>query len=514
MNRLIKNLISVTILASAAGIVLFGCSTDSSGDYRLSTNSVPEQGGTVSPSSGKYDHGIRLEITAVPAEGYFFDRWESDVSGDENPVTITFLGNRRVTAVFEAAPFSAGNGSLGNPYTVSNFDDLMAISGENYLDKHFIQVNDIDASSSRDMGGFIHIGTKETPFAGTYDGNGYQITDLAYYEFSRFMGLFGYIQQAEIRNVTLASTHQQQSAGLAMEFSLMDYQSTSDPFYLDIDSENFRTGGTLVGFNDGGVIQNCRSYAPIGSRRHYLGGLVGYNGGEVRDSYATGSATGLSYTGGLVAVNAGLIQNSHATGFSSSLGSAGGLVGVNYGGQIINSYAKGDVDTNFRNGGLAAINTGLIRASYASGSTNVGIGPTGGLVGHNEGEIRDSYSLVSVTRYEYSYTAGGLVGVNYENGAIVNSFVAGRVASYEEDEDAEMGGISGKNEGTITASYWDTEATGQNQSVGEGNPVGAAGLTTQQMTDLAAQANMPEFDWQTVWRITDGYPVLRWQGGE
>ncbi|TVQ05023.1 MAG: hypothetical protein EA359_04335 [Balneolaceae bacterium] len=517
MIRLIKYLISTIILAIAAGIVLFGCSTDSSGDFRLTTTSVPEEGGMVTPSTGTYEQGTRVEITAVPAAGFFFERWEGDIIGDENPVTIAFYGNRRATAVFKTSPFASGDGSLGNPYTVATFDDLMAMRDENYFDKHFIQISDIDASLSKDIGdfgGFIPIGTLEAPFTGSYNGNGYQITDLAYYEFGRFMGLFGYIREAEIRNVTFTSTQQEQSAGIDMKFSNIDHQPPLDPFHLEVDSEDFRTGGTLVAFNDGGVIHNCRSYTHIGSRRHYLGGLVGYNGGEVSHSYAAGIVTGLSYTGGLAAVNSGLIQNSHATGFSSSLGVSGGLVGTNLGGQIIKSYAAGNVDSNFSNGGLAAINTGLIRASYATGNTHVGIGPTGGLVGRNEGEIRDSYSLVAVTRYEQSNTAGGLVGINQENGVIINSFTAGRVSSYEEDENAEMGGISGKNEGTITASYWDTEATGQATGVGEGSPDGATGLTTHQMSGPAAEAYMPEFDWNTVWRTTNGYPVLRWQGGE
>jgi trimeric autotransporter adhesin len=75
---------------------------------------------------------------------------------------------------------------LGNPYTVGTFDDLMAMRYENYLEKHFIQISDIDASPSKDIGdfsGFIPIRTLKAPFTGSYNGNGYQITDLAYYEF-------------------------------------------------------------------------------------------------------------------------------------------------------------------------------------------------------------------------------------------------------------------------------------------------------------------------------------------
>ena len=497
--------------------LIFGCSTDSSGDFRLTTSSKPAEGGTVTPSSGSYDQGTRLEIMAVPADGFLFVGWEGDIIGDENPVTIAFFGNRKVTAIFGIAPFASGDGSPGNPYTVSNFDDLMAMRDKNYLDKHYIQVNDIDASPSEDIGdfgGFIPIGTREDPFTGSYDGNGYQIIDLAYNQFEKFMGLFGYIKDAEIRNVTLASTHLEQAEEMGMMFSNIDHLPPPDPFAIDIDSENFRPGGTLVGFNDGGVIHNCKSFLSIGSRRHNIGGLVGYNGGEILNSFATKSVTGNSLSGGLAGYNSGLIENSHATGFASSLGMAGGLVGNNLGGKIINSYAKGNVGSASTNGGLAAVNTGLIQASYATGNSSAGFAESGGLVGRNDGQIIDSFSLGYVTRYEESNTAGGLVGVNKENGVIINSYTAGRVSSYEEDEDAEMGGIIGKNEGSINSSYWDAEASGQAKGVGAGDPEGATGLTTQQMSGPGAQANMPEFDWQNVWRTTTGYPVLRWQGGE
>ena len=407
-----------------------------------------------------------------------------------------------------------GDGTIENPFRISQYDDLLMMKDEVFLDKHFIQVNDIDASKSKEFGGFIPIGTLEAPFTGSYDGNGYQITDLAYNDFGKFMGLFGYVKQVEIQNVTMVSTLHDQTQEMGMVYSNLNDQPPSDPFIPDIDSENFRTGGTLVGFNDGGVIHNCQSFSRIASRRHFLGGLVGYNAGEVSYSFANGDVAGLNYNGGLVGINSGLIQHSHATGDLVSLGMVGGLTGYNFGGQIINSFAKGNVGSASTNGGLAAVNTGLIQASYATGNTNTSVGKSGSLVGRNDGEIRDSYSLGSVSRAEPIYGAGSLAGVNLVNGVIINSFAVGHVSSRIQTDEYKMGGITGKNKGTITSSYWDTQSTGQATGVGEGNPEGATGLTTQQMSGPAAEINMPEFDWHTIWRTTAGYPVLRWQEDE
>ena len=103
--------------------------------------------------------------------------------------------------------------------------------------------------------------------------------------------------------------------------------------------------------------------------------------------------------------------------------------------------------------------------------------------------------------------------MNMEDARINDSYAAGLITVVD-GIGTVVGGFLGNNMGQSDATYWDTETTGQNQGVGEGNPVGAIGLITTQMTGPAAEANMPEFDWVNVWRTTDGYPVLRWQEGE
>ena len=103
--------------------------------------------------------------------------------------------------------------------------------------------------------------------------------------------------------------------------------------------------GGLVGWNNGGTIQN--SYA-TGSVNGYdsVGGLVGWNnGGTIQNSYVTGSVSGDDYVGGLVGFNyKGTIQNSYVTGSVNGYSYVGGLVGWNNGGTINNSFW--DIDTS------------------------------------------------------------------------------------------------------------------------------------------------------------------------
>jgi trimeric autotransporter adhesin len=422
-------------------------------------------------------------------------------------------------------PFlSEGSGTESDPYRISTIEQLQAIDQDKYLNKHFIQVNDIDASETENYqrgSGFKFIGDPERPFTGTYNGNGYKIKDLRLHiqrSGRDHTGIFGYVKGGVIKNVTIensprspAKLQELQHAYKSADFREGNLNSN------DTDVFDSRGIGGLVGFNDGGVVSNCRFIGNVGGYiSHSVGGLVGINTGLIEDSYFEGRVSA-GASSGLVVINNGDIVNSHAKGWLGGM-SAYGLV-INNMGLITQSFTDADVNGTFRATGLVGFNNGLIKKSYSLGTAQSDH-ISAGLVTDNNGEIINSFSLTEINaRYkdwsEDLFISGGLVGQNLENGLIIHSFFGGVLSVIGGDiGNDNIGGISGINHSSITASYWDTESTGQNQGVGEGNPDGATGLTTQQMTGQAAEAHMPEFDWVNVWRTTDGYPVLRWQEGE
>ena len=154
------------------------------------------------------------------------------------------------------------------------------------------------------------------------------------------------------------------------------------------------TSGTNVGFfgdSIGGTIENVGIAATVtGSFGAHVGVLVGtQNSGTITDSYATGSVSGTDgNTGGLVGDQvSGTISNSHATGsVSGSVGNYGGLVGYqDSGGSITDSYATGSVSGTYVGGLVGDQYSGSIAQSYAIGAvsgTN-----TGGLVWNSSGAI-------------------------------------------------------------------------------------------------------------------------------
>ena len=70
--------------------------------YTLSVNVSPTGSGVVylDPSGGVYTAGTQVTLTAVANSGYVFSSWSGDLSGTQNPATITMDSNKLVTANF------------------------------------------------------------------------------------------------------------------------------------------------------------------------------------------------------------------------------------------------------------------------------------------------------------------------------------------------------------------------------------------------------------------------------
>ncbi len=82
------------------------------------TNTTPG-GGTITmdPPAGPYLSNRVVTLTATAANGWTFAGWSGDISGTNNPTTVTMTGNKNVKAIFTTSLFlgvsgGAANGSL------------------------------------------------------------------------------------------------------------------------------------------------------------------------------------------------------------------------------------------------------------------------------------------------------------------------------------------------------------------------------------------------------------------
>ena len=105
--------------------------------------------------------------------------------------------------------FCGGTGTPTNPYLICNAEQLDLI--RNHLDKHFKLSNDIhlstylapDGEGHKKWGtsGWEPIGDNITPFTGSLNGDGHRIIGLWINRTGNYIGLFGFIDGAVIRNV-------------------------------------------------------------------------------------------------------------------------------------------------------------------------------------------------------------------------------------------------------------------------------------------------------------------------
>lgn len=341
-------------------------------NYTLTVKTTGEGVVTIAPEKAEYEEGETVTIRVEPAEGWYFKTWEGDIVTDSIPMTITMDQDKMVTAVFEN-PFAGGAGTEANPWQITTVEELQKINDADtattYFADYFIQMNDIDASKTKDWN--RGKGFKPLQLSGMYDGQGFVISDLTIKRKTEDnIGLFGYVQGAEISNVALVN--------------------------VDIEGANF-VGG-LVGTLSSGGAGNAEVYDSsvtgiiytTGSRNGRAGGLIGDNNGNVTNCHANVKVTSTGGTvGGLVGMNWGRIKQSYAEGDVAGEGDVGGLVGNNYGeNAIINrSYAQGQVSGKDQIGGLVGASIGdgsTVYNCYATGKvigTGSGSGEMGSLIG-------------------------------------------------------------------------------------------------------------------------------------
>lgn len=100
----------------AAILVLSACSKEII-QHQLIVQSSPLQGGSISPTSGAFEQGQRVSLTATPAGEYLFKSWQGSLSGNDNPATLLMDADKQVTGIFEKRQYPLnltieGNGTV------------------------------------------------------------------------------------------------------------------------------------------------------------------------------------------------------------------------------------------------------------------------------------------------------------------------------------------------------------------------------------------------------------------
>ena len=239
--------------------------------------------------------------------------------------------------------------SDGLVWLISTVNGLNGCEPDDFDGRTVRLANDIDFGVEGWNYCFSPIGTRETPFLGTFDGDGHKIHHLRQ-RYSQYdgvnnyffdMGVFGYIRHAILKNVTLDSTCRIYSTceypgyyrGGMVGFA--DSLSVVDNIYIHTQGTNFEYGGSLVGMNRNSIVRNCafggHNYNCAPTKEG--GGLVSYNRSDggiadavVENCYFYGNITvsynNPQYLAGLVGFNEtmpnnngkqAIVRNCHST---------------------------------------------------------------------------------------------------------------------------------------------------------------------------------------------------------
>ena len=378
-----------------------------------------------------------------------------------------------------------------------------------------------------------------------FDGNNHIIANLYINRMRISLGLFAVGFQSEIRNVNLSDVDingSGSSSGLTGGLAGLNAGLIVNARMTGTVSVTGGSVGGLVGSNGvGGIIQDSSASGTVTGNRN-VGGLVGISLSIIRGSFADGTVSGNNNVGGLVGTltqGSGQVAviNSHADSVVKGITGIGGLIGGSDG-FVVSSHASGTVSGHSDVGGLVGRNdtntnptfnsTGRIFNSYATGPTT-GTSNVGGLIGINRGIIANTYATGPTTG---TSNVGGLVGLlesgslalenedmtmtPSQGGTIENSYATGKVSATVDDNQS-IGGMVGATSGTvtITASYWDTDTSGQDASAA------GIGRTTLQLQEPTAAGSTltevyynwnPDYPRRADWDFGDdmSYPALRY----
>jgi hypothetical protein len=445
-----------------------------------------------------------------------------------NLLVIAFIFIFSLLSVFS---FSGnGSGTEGDPYQITNVNQLQEMNDE--LDAHYILMNDIDASETREWNvgdhdnnaatadvamGFEPIGVYDKEdssksFIGVLFGNNYRITNLFINRISMdYVGLFSSISNRSIiKGINIENAEVSGNNYVGILAGIIFYNRQFSKTIIDscnihgnlTASNNFvgALAGKLYGFIGKLTIENIETNTRIHSNAA-SGGLIGFI--ESRD------------------VDEAEIRNCKSTTSMICGSSSGGLIGnidtdISKGSLIIehcSAQINSESYTRYNNAGfIGEIIVGhrinfIIRECYTKGSVTGGY-DCAGFIGeiidaHNDMVIENCYSLTNVTCI---YRPSGFIASN-DNPVrelyINNCYSTGRI--YETDQSSlSYAGFCGyaSSNGTIKNCYWDIESSEAEKSDG------GEGKTTEEMM---MQSTFVDWDFDKVWFIGEHetYPQLQ-----
>ncbi len=271
---------------------------------------------------------------------------------------------KRVSSIITFISFFITFITFAEVVEISSWAELASINSA--LDGDYVLVNDLSSetegyddyagSSANDGAGWLPIGNSSNPFYGSFDGQGYSISDIYINRRSHFIGLFGLIEKgtleekASIKNLCVLNMNVT-ITGSYSSIGILCGKMDASYVKVEIPIENVEVSGVIYGDGisyTGGIagyahyvnFQKCKSNTTIttGSSKDRIGGFVGQVfRSTLRNCYASGSVSGGSLIGGFLGLASDdCFYNCYSSTSVSGSGSyVGGFAGRTYGNDIV-----------------------------------------------------------------------------------------------------------------------------------------------------------------------------------
>ncbi len=228
-----------------------------------------------------------------------------------------------------------GDGTEDEPFLVGDLYELYWLSvNEGAWMSHIVQTDNIDLSEASiwlNDTGFSPIGNEHIRFGGSYDGNGYQLSNLTINRpESDYQGFFARLDHAVVENIRIVSASVTGRENVGILAGSSQYETIVRECMMDGAVEAQQNAGIMIGKVSSSVIEQCYIDGQVAAS-DYVGGFLGRVNEDsyVLDCYSQGSVIGKSNVGGFLGSVAGecAITRCYSIGEVSGEDQVGGFAG-------------------------------------------------------------------------------------------------------------------------------------------------------------------------------------------
>ncbi len=412
---------------------------------------------TVSGSSTVYEatcSGGNWTLT-VPAlkSGALIRAWSKNANKEQSYQTSTNVS-------------SAGSGTEASPWLIYDAYDLKGVAKAGY----YKMMNDVDLTSwiSANSGstGWPGIGNNGSD-AIVFDGNNKKVTGLWCNTTTSQNGLFSYLENATIKDLTVEVASGKQMNGNDNTAILVGQLKNSTVINVTVKGTVNGTNNvaTLIAYSEGNTISQCKAQECAVNSATALSPVSGLVALSKSDNIsncsvnATIKTTGTTYSGSTAPCRGGIVanmQNGTMTDCSfngtittsENTARVGALAGIAYSSPLTRCQANATITatgTGNYAGGIVGYTNSAVSLCFTEGTVKASGTNTyaGGLVGYTDATspIENSMSTANVTGTGY---VGGILG--YAKGSVKKCVATGSLLN--SNDDGRAGGIVGFIDGS------------------------------------------------------------------